>query len=336
MKIKNVIFLFLFVIFFISCDKPALTVITGNTMGTVYTVKIADKLREKSVLEVKNKIEAVLQTVNNQMSTWQKNSEISLFNKSSSVRWQPVSYDFAFVTKKALEVGEFSYGYFDITVYPLVNLWGFGPNNNFKKPEEKLLNEIKKQIGYKKLQARLNPPAIKKSVPALSIDLSAIAKGFGVDKVCGYLDKSGYKNYMVEIGGEVRAKGINSNGVPWKVGIASPKDDGTLTSILNLDNLAVATSGDYRNYREIDGVRISHTIDPTTCKPVVHNLTSVSVVAETCCMADAYATAFNTMGLEKAMVLANKNSIPVFFIYRENGTFKTKTNKYFDTLVIDY
>ncbi len=333
MKVKKAIFLLLLVIFFIGCNNKTLTVITGNTMGTTYSVKIADRLVKKTPLQVKKEIETVLKTVNNQMSTWQKYSEISVFNKSNSTNWQPVSYDFAFVTKKALEVSEFSYGYFDITVYPLVNLWGFGPAHKTTKPDEKLINDIKERIGYKKLEVRLTPPAIKKSSPTLSIDLSAIAKGFGVDKVCSCLDKLGYENYMVEIGGEVRAKGNNLKGIPWKVGIASPKDDGTLTSILSLKNLAVATSGDYRNYQIVDGVRISHTIDPITFKPIAHNLASVSVIASTCCMADAYATAFNTMGLEKALVLANKHSIPVFFIYRENGIFKTQANKYFEALL---
>lgn len=332
---KNKVFIvILTVLILVSCGgKSELVVITGNTMGTTYSIKIVDNKKEITPAEIKKEVEVVLKEVNRQMSTWQKDSEITLFNNSDSTDWVNVSKDFAFVVNEALEISKLSEGYFDITVMPLVNAWGFGPTKELIEPTKEKLDEIREFVGFEKIDVRLNPAQIKKSNPNTSIDLSAIAKGFGVDKVFDLLEKLGFENFFVEIGGEVRAKGKNIKNHYWRIGIASPDIDGTLTNVLTLNNLAVATSGDYRNYRELNGKRISHTINPKTEKPVSHNLASVTVVAKTCYEADALATAFNTMGKDMAMGIAEENSIPVFFIYRENEEFKVLTNKLFDSLI---
>lgn len=323
--------------FCLSCfNNRELVVFTGNTMGTTYSIKVIGNFKKIKITpkDMKKKIKNTLKEVNNQMSTWQKDSEITIFNKSMSTDWQRISYDFAYVVNKAIETSELSNGYFDITVAPLVNAWGFGPDSEISAPTVEKLKEIRQYMGYEKLAVKLSPPSIKKEVPEVTIDLSAIAKGFGVDKVGQLIEKLGFRNYMVEIGGEVRVNGKNIKNNFWKVGIASPVDNGTLTNIIKLENKSVATSGDYRNYREVNGKRISHTINPKTEFPVSHNLASVTVIADTCCEADALATAFNTMGMDSAMAIAEEKLIPVFFIYHENNEFKTLSNHQFDKLMI--
>ncbi|MCP5046639.1 MAG: FAD:protein FMN transferase, partial [bacterium] len=191
-------------------------------------------------------------------------------------------------------------------------------------PDEEQIKEAIGKTGYKKLSVRLSPPAVRKQDPVIYCDFSAVAKGFGVDKVAGYLDVKGYTDYLVEIGGEVRARGVNHKGQSWRIGIETPDGTRSLQKILPLKDVSLATSGDYHNYFEKDGVRYSHTIDPTTGKPVTHKLASVSVIHRSCMVADAMATAIDVMGPEKGYRLAVKENLPVFMIVRQNNTFVEK------------
>ncbi|MDR2117855.1 MAG: FAD:protein FMN transferase [Planctomycetaceae bacterium] len=316
----------------------------GMTMGTDYSVKVADFVKETDHRVWENievKIQQRLDGIDRAMSTYRADSEVSRFNNSDSTDWFNVSKDTAEVIHTALEISRLTEGAFDITVSPLVDLWGFGANQQadltFKDLEEKTIR-IKPKIGYDKLEVRLQPPAIKKSIPELRIDLSAIAKGYAVDCVAILLEENGFANFMVEVGGEVRCrgyKGISSNykatSHNWIIGIEKPfivSPDGFsgLQRKLPINDLALATSGDYQSYREINGVRYSHFIDPRTGFPTeylaagepkpVERLGSVSVITERCIHADAWATAFFVLGEHKGLELAEKHGIAVLFLFR--------------------
>ncbi len=308
-------------------------------MGTTYMVKFApgDKLASTDMNTLKRDttadIEKVLKAVNMQMSTYINESEISRFNRHDQMDWFAVSPDTAQVVAESLKISEASGGAFDVTVGPLINLWGFGADGTPQKiPSENEIRDVMKRTGYKGISVRLSPPALKKENPEIYCDLSAIAKGFGVDKVVQYLDSKGFPAYLVEIGGEVRAKGKRDGTNPWRVGIASPDGGSALQRVLKLENHSMATSGDYFNYFEKDGVRYSHTIDPTTGRPITHKLASVTVIHPSCMTADAYATAIDVMGPDKGYELAVKARLPVFMIIRSGDKFVIKMTAEFDAL----
>lgn len=296
----------------------------GFTMGTTYVVKIFKGKGEPDVKrQLHLKIESTLKEVNRQMSTYIKDSELSLFNQDKRVNyWFPVSADTAFVASKALEISHASEGSFDATLGPLVNLWGFGPDDRpLKIPDSKILQQTLKKTGYRHFFVRLNPPALKKSESSLYIDFSGIAKGFGVDKVAEDIESFGHKNYMVEIGGEIRTSGQKGLEA-WKIAIERPEvglKGRSIYKVLNLGNSAVATSGDYRNFYEKNGKRYSHIIDPRTGYPLDHGLISVTVVDQTAISADAWATAFFVSGPKKIREISEKLKLAVFFVSSEHG-----------------
>ncbi len=316
----------------------------GRTMGTMFMVKTLKKPEDlefttsELTLKLSHDIGEILTTVNQQMSTWVKDSEISRFNRFQETGWFDVSSDTALVFTEALRVSELSNGAFDITVGPLVNLWGFGPAKTDRQiPGDEKIKEVMAKTGYQKLAVRpsSSPPAIKKEIPGIQCDLSAIAKGFGVDKTAEYLESKGYMNYLVEIGGEVRVKGINHEKRPWRVAILAPGPSGKspYQKVLSLKDKAMATSGDYFNYFEKDGVRYSHTIDPTTGKPITHKLASVTVIHDSCMTADAMATAINVLGSGKGYELALKENLPVFLVIKKGDSFVEKMTPQFRRIV---
>ena len=296
----------------------------GPTMGTSYSVKIFEMpsgLEEDAPFLV----DQMLRQVNDQMSTYLENSEISRFNRSDSTEWFPVSRELAEVVSYSQTVSQKTGGAFDITVGPLVNVWNFGPDRGERTvPDAELLAEIVESTGYDKLAVRLEPPALKKTVPGLEIDLSAVAKGYAVDRVVALLNERGAKDVFVEIGGEVSVSGSKA-GQWWKVGIQMP--DAATNSVLIAHSLNVgggndrsmATSGDYRNFFEVDGKRYSHTIDPRTGMPIEHALASVTVVAETCMAADAWATALNVLGPSQALQIAQAEEMDVLLVARDDS-----------------
>ncbi len=316
-----------------------LTVLQGSTMGTRYMVKITNApgtSAQSQHPDLAQHLDTILDTVNQQMSTWIPLSEISRFNNSPDTNWFSVSKDLAFVVKKAQAVSEWSNGAFDITIMPLVNLWGFGPENrNVLVPDEQELSERLEWTGWQKLSVRANPPALKKSIPQLTIDLSAIAKGFGVDRLAGYLNDLGIEHYFVEIGGEVRVRGKNHLDQPWRVGISVPHIRGGLQKIIQTSRASIATSGDYHNYFESKGKRYSHTVDARTGRPITHHLASVTVVDSSCMMADAYATAINVLGPSAGMDFALSKELAVFFIIRNDNTFSEKMTPAFEQLLMN-
>jgi thiamine biosynthesis lipoprotein len=311
-------------------QKEHLITLNGLTMGTTYSIKVTGV--EKSQFDpaaLQSGIDEVLTTVNQQMSMYIPNSEISRFNRSRTTDWFDISADTALVLDTALKVSRQSNGAFDITVGPLINLWGFGIKRREEIPEKSAIKEALKKIGYQHLSVRLDPPAVKKAIPELYCDLSAIAKGYGVDRVAKFLESRGIARYMVEIGGEVRTRGKNPQNRWWRIGIVSPNHFFGLQKIVYLKDTAMATSGDYRNYFEKDGVRYSHTIDPRTGRPITHHLASVTVIHPSCTMADALATAIDVQGPQKGYDLAIRQNLPTYFIIRRDNGFEEKMTPQF-------
>ncbi len=300
-------------------------------MGTFYSVKIVKKssgLKPGEHKNIQEGIEKTLQKINSQMSVFLETSEISQFNRLNSSDWFLVSESLAEVLQSAIRVSEKSDGYFDITVGTLVNLWGFGPEYQKQEvPAEEAIIEAREKTGFQNIEIRMNPARIRKANPLLNCDLSAIAKGFGVDEVGDYLDSQKIPDYLVEIGGEIRARGQSHLNRSWRIGIFSPGKSVGIQKVVALQEefgLSLATSGDYRNYFEKDGIRYSHTINPRTGKPITHKLASVSVIHKECMLADAFATAINVMGPEKGFKLAEKEKLPVLMIIKTPKGFVEK------------
>ncbi|MEE8340864.1 MAG: FAD:protein FMN transferase [Candidatus Neomarinimicrobiota bacterium] len=284
--------------------KDQIITINGNTMGTSYSIKIVNKLPkhiDKNIAKIK--IDSVLRVVNQQMSTYITESEISRFNRLISKDWFTVSSEFHDVIVAAHQISNLTEGAFDITVGSIIDLWGFGKatrQNNWQPPTDDDIRKIKKSIGFNNISVGDN--SIKKNNLESKIDLNAIAKGYGVDAVFELLRDFGYTDILVEIGGEVRCTGYNDEGNHWKIGINKPIlniTPGTeYQTVISLDNAALATSGDYQNYFEYKGNLYSHTIDPVTGYPTQNHVASASVTAPNCMTADALATALMVMGKE--------------------------------------
>ena len=304
--------------------------LNGLTMGTTYSVKInADNaFVEKN--QISDDIDEILSEINQSMSTYIKESELSNINFSTISGWQSISDDLFEVIDHAINVSLKTNGAFDITIAPLVNLWGFGPDKLQNKiPTDEIIELTKKNTGYKKISIDKSLKKISKLDPNLHIDLSGIAKGFAVDKIARYLDKRGFKNYLIEIGGELIGKGLNKDNEIWQIGIEDPNNNNTIKRIIRLKDMAMATSGNYMNYFEIDGVHYSHTINPVTGKPIKHKLASVTVLDNSAMNADALATAFMVLGPEKALSLANNLEMAIYLIIKDGKRFEEKYNNYF-------
>lgn len=327
------LFLLLILCIFSACDRNSneLVSISGLTMGTSYSVKLISVENTVNKEKFQHDIEQILADINLSMSTYIPDSELSKLNHNNNELSQTISAGLFYVIEQANRVSAKTQGAFDITVGPLVNLWGFGPDPFTQEvPEQELLNSVKQHIGFEKLQLNKASSSISKSDPDVYIDLSGIAKGYAVDIIAKHLETNKFEHYLIEIGGELIAKGLNADSVTWQVGIeqASPQKS-SIERIISLNNTAMATSGDYRNYFEKDGIRYSHTIDPRTGKPVSHTLASVTVLDKSTMIADAMATAFMVMGTDKTHTLANELKIPVYTIAKTENGFEEKYNDYF-------
>jgi thiamine biosynthesis lipoprotein len=303
--------------------EQQVALLQGSTMGTGYSIQIPFPAESVTAAALHREIEVTLERINGQMSTYLEDSELSRFNADRSTDWFPVSAELAGLVGEALQVSELTGGAFDPTVGPLVNLWGFGPHEDARSvPTDREIEAAAKRVGFDKLSVREEPPALKKSVAGLYLDLSAMAKGYGVDRIAGLLDAAGIGNYLVEIGGEVRGRGHNRHGRPWRIAVERPDVRGrAVHRVLELRDGGMATSGDYRNFFERDGTRYSHTIDPETGRPVTHALASVTVLAPDAARADALATAFMVLGPDAGMALADSLSLSALFIVRSESGF---------------
>ncbi len=318
-------------------DTGNLTSISGPTMGTRYQVKIADPAATDHRDELRTSVEQILVDMNNSMSTYIGDSELSLINQNRTMQWLRTSEHLFTVLQEADRVSQLSQGAFDVTVGPLVDLWGFGAgsDSNARIPDENQIAEAIAGIGFRNIELDESNSRVRKRIALLEIDLSAIAKGYAVDVIAAALTGAGYQNFMVEIGGEVITRGQRSDHRGWRIGIEKPDiHTRAVQRVLELKDIAMATSGDYRNFIEVDGKRYSHTIDPVTGRPVTHHLASVSVLHRSAMTADALATALNVLGPEKGVTLANLGKIPALFIvYAEEGFELIYTNGFEDYFV---
>ena len=306
-------------------------------MGTTYTLKLhlPDETSVNTSI-LSTEIDKRLEAINAQMSTYIDTSVLSLINQSRKQEWIEIPADLYTVIKEALRVHEVSRGAFDITIGPLVNLWGFGPQPRERAiPDDWEINKHFAYVGSQYLHLRVAPFSLKKDHPNVYIDLSAIAKGYAVDAIAHHLDKRGFNNYIFEIGGEIKAKGLNTNHISWRIGIEKPLNDRhAVQNIIALKNTGMATSGDYRNYFEHTGKRYSHTINPLTGKPISHGLSSVTVLHSSTMTADAMATALLVLGPEKGLKLAKEEKLAALFIIREHGRFRQNMTKQFKQYLV--
>ncbi|MBO5864448.1 MAG: FAD:protein FMN transferase [Bacteroidaceae bacterium] len=306
-KILFLIFLIVASVLIIKNEPPYHTD-RGFIFGTYYNICY------KSKENLQHKIDSTLKSVDNSLSPFNKRSVITAINEN---RDTIVDAQFSEVFALAQEISNTTDGAFDITVAPLVNAWGFGFKQGITV-DSITVDSLLQYVGYKSVE--LTDNKVIKQHPQTMLDCSAIAKGYGCDRVARMLESYGVKDYMVEIGGEVVSKGKNNKSKQWSIGISKPTDDksGTineLQEILHISGKSVATSGNYRNYRYEDGRKLSHTIDPRTGYPVAHTLLSATVIANDCATADAYATAFMVIGIEKAIEICKQKEIDAYFIY---------------------
>ena len=305
---------------------------SGPSMGTTYNITVAEgHVTKADKTRIQKSIVAVMDKVDNLMSTYKKDSEISRFNKWEETTLFKISPLTAEVIGLSLDISAKSGGVFDITLAPLVNAWGFGPNMVKTRPTQAQLKELTKYVGWQHLKLNQKENLLAKSDSRMMIDLSAIAKGYAVDRVSIALHALGYQNHMVEIGGEIRTSGLNLEHKPWNIGIEKPDPNHRIVhDVLALSGHAVATSGDYRNFHKLNGQKVSHTIDPRTLHPIAHPLTSVTVIDRHCATADGWATALNVLGPNAGYALATKLKIAARFISmgHNNNILEKSTEEY--------
>ncbi|MCB5162419.1 FAD:protein FMN transferase [Marinomonas algarum] len=316
------------VVYRLAAFTPELISFSGPTMGTTYTVKFFTTEDVASARDLKSDVDAVLIKVNALMSTYDPNSELSLFNKLPAGESANVSEELAYVIDKALLISEMSDGEYDVTVGPLVNLWGFGPGNrNDVVPSQNQIDEAKERVGYQYLT--LDDRLLSKQ-KSIYVDLSSIAKGYGVDAVAQVLERKGITSYLVEVGGEIVSKGTKLDDVPWRIAVESPAGGHDIAErIIDVTDVAMATSGDYRNYFEKNGIRYSHTINPVTGRPITHRLVSVTVIDKTATMADGLATAITVLGPKKGFEFAQEHGVAAYLLVKTDFGFEERPSDAF-------
>ncbi len=312
--------------------------VSGTTMGTSYHLKLIMAAGWKVDVEtLKKLITARLAEIDHKMSTYKNDSDVTRLNKATADKWIPIDAETLVVVSESQKISEISFGSFDVTIGRLVNLWGFGPTVNLTTiPVATEIATLLGQAGYEKLKLRTDPPALMKQSESLYLDLSAIAKGYAVDAVAKLLRQNGIENFLVEIGGEIITQGQKKVNSPWVIGIETPKPGQRVVhKRLKLRNVAMATSGDYRNYFEENGVRYSHTIDPVNGYPIKHKLASVTVIDESCMRADAIATAIMVMGVEKGLKFAETQNLAIFMLVKKGAGFAEKQSSAFNAYLGD-
>ena len=335
LNMRNTILLIIIGFAVSSCNnelKSTYTSFGGFTQGTTFNITY----ESIDSINYQDDVEILLANFDTSLSTYNKSSVISLINYNES---NLTDNYLRVVFNKAAEVNKNTNEAFDITVAPLVNAWGFGFKNKENITNAKI-DSILKFVGFDKVQ--LSDSIIIKNDPRLMLDVNAIAQGYSVDVVAEFIESKGIINYLVEIGGEVKTKGVNQKKEDWKIGIDKPFDNNNipgqnLQAIVKLKNMSLATSGNYRKFYELDDIKYSHTINPKTGYPVTHSLLSATVIAHDCMTADAYATAFMVMGFEQAYALVQKlDGIEALFIYSdEAGNYFTQTTPAMKEIIVD-
>ena len=316
-------------------DRPGVYELAGAAMGTTWSIKLADLPDEVDRAQLRDDVEAMLVSTERTLSTYMPESDLSRFNASRNTDWIAVSLELCATVEAALEFGRLSGGAFDITVGPVVNLWGFGPEGHRSEPPAAdQIAAALAETGLEHLDTDCQQPALKKDLASLYVDLSAFAKGYTVDKLGSALRSHGVDNFLVELGGELLARGVNGRGEPWAIAIEEPRLAGrSVQTIVGLDNTGMATSGDYRNFFEHDDRLYSHTIDPRSGEPISHAGASVTVVSDSAGFADAMATALLVLGPEDGIAFADRYDIAAYFLIRTESGIDERRSEHFATEV---
>ncbi len=318
----------------LSCGRSGadLHILTGPTMGTVYTVKYLAPARAVDDSEVRGVIDQILVRLTHEFSTYDPASELSKLNAAAAEEWLPVSPEMFEVMRIALEFNQLSGGAFDMTVGPLVALWGFGSTvpKQDRVPAEAEIAAALRLVGADQIELRKEPPAVKKKQGKVSIDLNALVPGYAADQIAARLEQFGIRHYLVDLGGEFKLKGHNQDGEPWAIAIEQPQTgERGAALVLKLTGKGLSTSGDYRNFFELDGQRYSHEIDPRSGRPIRHNLASVTVIAGSAMQANGLATALLVLGPEAGFSLAESQNIAAVFILRSGQQWTQRSTRAF-------
>ncbi|MBK0002358.1 FAD:protein FMN transferase ApbE [Erwinia sp. S38] len=326
----------------VACDNPQTTaqqdamVLEGKTMGTYWRVSLAgvDNSRREAL---QNAIQQQLNNDDHELSTWKNDSVLSRFNQYRGSDPQPVSDNMADIVTLALRIGHQTGGSMDITIGPLVNLWGFGPDKQpVSTPNIQQIDAARALTGLQHLQVinRAGQAYLQKDLPGLYVDLSTVGEGFATDHLARLMEKEGINNYLVSVGGAVLTRGQNAQGKAWQVAIQKPTDrENAVQAIVDLQGHGISTSGSYRNYYELDGKRISHVIDPVTGQPIQHRLVSATVIATTALEADGWDTGLMVLGEEKAKALALRDKLAVYLIYKQGDGFASWMSPQFKAFI---
>ena len=325
-------FSLLLALLLVACDSSLATYrFGGYTMGTTYTVTLVD-VDEALSDDLESKVAEYLVEINEVFSTYLSESELSRLNRHPLREPLAISEALFHVLSMSKAIHEHSGGAFDPTVMPLVNMWGFGPDRPSRLPDPDAIEAALAEVGFDGLVLDATRGTATRERD-IRVDLSAIAKGYGVDLLAELLEKHGVRHYMVDIGGELRVKGHNPRGEPWRIAIESASGASSPATIVALTDRSIATSGDYRNYFEQDGKRFSHTIDPRSGYPIDHPVASVTVLAETAALADGWATALSVVGADEALMLADREDIAVFLLVKGPNGFESRFNNAFAVLL---
>jgi thiamine biosynthesis lipoprotein len=308
--------------------------LAGSTMGTTYSIKLVAPPESLVKDALQKQIADTLERVENLTSTYRDLSELSAFNSSQSTEWHASSSELCDVIEQALQISRLTDGAFDMTVGPLVNLWGFGPDGDIQQPPtEDEISAAAARVGYKRIETDCSMPAIRKNRHDMYVDLSGWAKGYAVDKVAEALNENELADYLVEIGGEMRMRGHNADNLGWAVAIEAPVvSERAVQTILRITDRSVATSGNYRNFFENDGKLYSHTIDGRSGRPVSHSLAAVTVIDQSAAFADGMATALLVLGAEAGPALAEKLGIAGYFLVHGQTGVEELTTTFFDAM----
>lgn len=331
--------LLLSVLLLAGCDKtvPEDTVLQGKTMGTVWRVTVSGvtSTQRQALQEL---IQQQLDNDDRELSTWKPDSRLSLFNTSQSLAPQPISDGMAMIIASALRVGRLTSGAMDITIGPLVNLWGFGPKSTPTQiPSDAEIAVAKAESGLQhlKLIETGSGAYLQKDLPNLYVDLSTVGEGYAADHLARLMEQKGIRNYLVSVGGALISRGSHYQDQPWRVAVQKPTDlENSAQVVVDLQGHGISTSGDYRNYYELEGKRISHIIDPSTGHPIEHHLVSATVIATTALEADAWDTGLMVLGTGKAKELALKHNLAVYLITKQGNDFVGWASPTFKTFIV--
>lgn len=314
------------------------TVLEGKTMGTFWRVSVVD-IDKKRADELREKIQTQLDGDDQLLSTWKNDSALMRFNLSSSTAPWPVTEAMADIVTESLRIGQKTQGAMDVTIGPLVNLWGFGPEKQpVNTPTQEQIDAAKAKTGLQHLTV-INTAGrqyLQKDLPELYVDLSTVGEGYAADHLARLMGQEGISRYLVSVGGALSSRGMNAEGRPWRVAIQKPTDkENAVQAIVDINGHGISTSGSYRNYYELDGQRISHVIDPQTGRPITHKLVSVTVIAPTALEADAWDTGLMVLGPEKAKEVVREQGLAVYMIMKEDDNFTTWMSPQFNAFLVN-